>query len=187
MASREPWPWFVPAGEALRVGFSWKAKAEYAFFYLAKSRGFFSSEKLEVVFREGAGAPSALDALHRGELDILILPCTFAQTAIEGGARIKIVSLYQASAPVCLISRSQSPVALPKDLEGKRVAKLNGETGTSFLARFCKNNEVNYDRINFVDVSPADKIDSFLRGRWMLSAFTARMNFTYLKALQTSH
>ncbi|MDQ0134833.1 NitT/TauT family transport system substrate-binding protein [Neorhizobium galegae] len=164
MASGEPRPWRIPAGETLRVGFSWKAKAEYAFFYLAKSRGFYSGEKLEVVFCEGTGSPAALDALHRGELDILILPCTFALTAIEGGAPIKIVSLYQAAAPVCLISRSQCPVALPKQLEGKRVAKLSGETGTAFLARFCEDNQVNYDRINFVDVSPVDKIGSFLRG-----------------------
>lgn len=163
MASGEP-PLRRPrAGETLRVGFSWKTKAEYAFFYFAKWTGFYAKEKLDVIFREGTGSPAALDALYGGELDILILPCTFALAAIEGGAPIKILSCYQAVAPVCLVSRSQRPVSQPEHLEGKRVAKLSGETGTAFLKRFCESNQVDYNRIQFIDVDPRDKIGAFLR------------------------
>ncbi|CAN7670284.1 ABC transporter substrate-binding protein [Neorhizobium sp. LjRoot104] len=102
------------------MGFGWKTKAENAFFHFAKWTGFYSREKLEVILREGTGSPAALDALYRGELDILILPCSFALTAIEGGAPIRILSLCQIAAAVCLISRSQRPVARPEKFEGKR-------------------------------------------------------------------
>lgn len=163
MGSRDPLALHLSPNHRLRVGFSWSIKPEYACFYFAKQHGYYSSAGLSIEFLLGNGAESALRVLGSGGIDLLVLPCPFAASAIQGGAPVKIIALYQQVAPVCLVSHDDCPVRHPRDLEGKTVAMCPGETGTAFLEHFCQKNAVDYAKVRRRDTRPQDKLDAFRR------------------------
>ena len=149
--------------EQVNVRFSWKLKGEYAPMFVAQELGYFSREGLNVRLGEGAGAPAALGALVQGQEDVVLLPGIFALTAISKGVPIKLIALYHPKTPVALISWPENPVRTPKDLEGKLIATAIGETGTTYLDSFCKNNGVDCSKVKRVQVDPQTRVPLFVQ------------------------
>ena len=151
------------AQEQVNVRFSWKLKGEYAAMYVAQEKGFYAREGLSVKLGEGAGSPAALGALLQGQDDVVLLPAIFALTAISKGMPIKIISLYHPQTPIALISWPENPVKTPKDLEGKVIATAIGETGTTYLESFCKNNGVDCSKVKKVQVDAQSRVPLFVQ------------------------
>src|SRR3982751_4440096 len=121
------------AQQQVNLRFSWKLKGQYAALYVAKQKGYFAREGLDVHLGEGAGAPAALGALLQGQEDVVLLPGIFALTAISQGMPVKMIALYVPKGPVALVSKDSKPVRVPKDLEGKTLGASVGETGTTYM------------------------------------------------------
>jgi NitT/TauT family transport system substrate-binding protein len=151
------------AQEQVNVRFSWKLKGEYAAMYVAQEKGYYANEGLTVRLGEGAGAPSALGALLQGQEDAVLLPAIFALTAISKGMPVKLISLYHPKTPIALISWPEKPVRVPKDLEGKVIATAIGETGTTYLDSFCKNNGVDCSKVKKVQVDAQSRVPLFVQ------------------------
>ena len=149
------------AQEQVNVRFSWKLKGEYAPLFVAQEKGYFAREGLNVRLGEGAGAPAALGALLQGQEDAVLLPGIFALTAISKGMPVKLIALYHPKTPVALISWPENPVRTPKDLEGKQIANAIGETGTTYLDSFCKNNGVDCSKVKRVQVDAQSRVPLF--------------------------
>ncbi|MEP7300245.1 MAG: ABC transporter substrate-binding protein [Caldimonas sp.] len=149
--------------EQVNVRFSWKLKGEYAAMYVAQEKGFYAREGLSVRLGEGAGAPAALGALLQGQEDAVLLPAIFALTAISKGMPVKIISLYHPQTPIALISWPENPVRVPKDLEGKVIATAIGETGTTYLDSFCKNNGIDCGKVKKVQVDAQSRVPLFVQ------------------------
>jgi NitT/TauT family transport system substrate-binding protein len=151
------------AQEQVNVRFSWKLKGEYAALYVAQEKGFYAREGLTVRLGEGAGAPAALGALLQGQEDAVLLPAIFALTAISKGMPVKLISMYHPVTPIALISWPESPVKVPKDLEGKTIATAIGETGTTYLDSFCKNNGTDCSKVKRVQVDAQSRVPLFVQ------------------------
>jgi NitT/TauT family transport system substrate-binding protein len=151
------------AQEQVNVRFSWKLKGEYAALYVAQEKGFYAREGLTVRLGEGAGAPAALGALLQGQEDAVLLPAIFALTAISKGMPVKLISMYHPVTPIALISWPESPVKVPKDLEGKTIATAFGETGTTYLDSFCKNNGTDCSKVKRVQVDAQSRVPLFVQ------------------------
>jgi NitT/TauT family transport system substrate-binding protein len=151
------------AQEQVNVRFSWKLKGEYAAMYVAQEKGFYAREGLNVRLGEGAGAPAALGALLQGQEDVVLLPAIFALTAISKGMPVKLISLYHPVTPIALISWPENPVKVPKDLEGKTIGTAIGETGTTYLESFCKNNGIDCSKVKKVQVDAQSRVPLFVQ------------------------
>lgn len=151
------------AQEQVNVRFSWKLKGEYAAMYVAQEKGYYAREGLSVRLGEGAGAPAALGALLQGQEDAVLLPAIFALTAISKGMPVKLISLYHPVTPIALISWPENPVKVPKDLEGKTIATAIGETGTTYLDSFCKNNGVDCSKVKRIQVDARSRVPLFVQ------------------------
>ena len=151
------------AQEQVNVRFSWKLKGEYAAMYVAQEKGFYAREGLNVHLGEGAGSPAALGALLQGQEDAVLLPAIFALTAISKGMPVKLISLYHPVTPIALISWPENPVKVPKDLEGKTIGTAIGETGTTYLDSFCKNNGVDCSKVKKVQVDAQSRVPLFVQ------------------------
>jgi NitT/TauT family transport system substrate-binding protein len=153
----------LPAwSQPLNVRFSWKIKGEYIPFFVARDNGDFSRRKLEVNLGEGAGAQAVLTGLLQGNDDIAIVPAPFAMTAISKGMPVRIVALYQPLAPLSIISLSDKPVRVPKDLEGKTIGVSVGDTTADYLDVFCKKNGVDCSKVKRVIMDPQIRLSQFL-------------------------
>lgn len=151
------------AEEQVNVRFSWKLKGEYAAMYVAQDKGYFAREGLNVRLGEGAGAPAALGALLQGQEDAVLLPAVFALTAISKGMPVKLIALYHPVTPIALISWPENPIKVPKDLEGKTIATAIGETGTTYLDSFCKNNGIDCSKVKRVQVDARTRVPLFVQ------------------------
>lgn len=150
--------------QQVNLRFSWKLKGQYAALYVAKEKGYFAKEGLDVHLGEGAGAPAALGALLQGQDDVVLLPGIFALSAISQGMPVKLIALYVPKGPVALISKQSKPVRVPKDLEGKTLGASVGETGTTYMNTFCTINRVDCTKIKTVMIDSQARVPAFFQG-----------------------
>ncbi|MBO9711671.1 ABC transporter substrate-binding protein [Sphingomonas sp.] len=158
-------PLAAQAAEPLSVRFSWRLKGEYAAFYLGQERGLFARAGLDVRFGEGAGPQAAVAGLIHGGDDLVVMPGIFAISAIQMGAPIRIVALYQPQAPVLLVSHADHPVVRPEQLAGRSLAYSLGEPTTAYLTTFCGINRIDCGRITRIIMDSRARIPYFLQRR----------------------
>lgn len=150
------------AQENLNVRFSWKLKGEYAPFYLARQKGLFSKQGLNVRMGEGAGSEAALGSLIQEQEDVVIIPGIYAMSAISKGMPVKIVALYQPKAPTGIVSHPDKPITTPNDLEGKTLAATVGDTTMDYLQVFCTENHVDCGKIKIVMMNVQARLPQFM-------------------------
>src|SRR5689334_17233329 len=161
-------PAFATAGanaqelEKLTVRFTWKLKGEYAPLYVALERGYYKAEGLDVQLAEGNGAQNVLKALAAGNEKFGYGPAVAAATAISQGLPVRVVALYQVSAPMGVIAFPDTPLKAPKDLEGKRLAISVGETFGDMIRPFTRINNVDLSKIQLIQMDASARTMQFL-------------------------
>src|SRR5258705_4662882 len=90
--------------EKLTVRFTWKLKGEYAPLYVALEKGYYKAEGLDVALSEGNGAQNVLKALAAGNEKFGYGPAVAAAQAVSQGLPVKVIALYQTSAPMGVIA-----------------------------------------------------------------------------------
>ena len=150
------------AQDTFNVRFSWKLKGEYASFYLARQKCLFAKEGLNVRLGEGAGSEAALGSMLQGLEDVVIIPGIYEMSAVSKGMPVKIIALYQPSAPVGIVSHPDKPIVNPKDLEGKSLAATVGDTTMDYLKVFCSQNKVDCGKVKIVMMNVQARLPQFL-------------------------
>lgn len=154
----------LAAAQTLSVRFSWKFKGEYVPFFVAQEDHLYTGQHLDVSLGEGAGAQAVLAGVVRGNDDVAIIPAPFALTAISNGAPVKIVALYQPTAPLAVVSMAGKPIRAPKDMLGKTIGVTIGDTVAQYLNVLCKKNQLDCSKIQTVTMDPQVRASQFLTG-----------------------
>jgi NitT/TauT family transport system substrate-binding protein len=150
------------APEKVTVRFTWKLKGEYAPLFVALEKGYYSAEGLDVQLSEGNGAQNVLKALAAGNEKFGYGPAVAAARAVSQGLPIKVVALYQTSAPMAVIAFPDTPLQGPKDLEGKRLAISVGETFGDMIHPFTRINNVDLGKIQLIQMDASARTTQFL-------------------------
>lgn len=148
--------------ERVTVRFTWKLKGEYAPLFVALEKGYYSAEGLDVQLSEGNGAQNVLKALAAGNEKFGYGPAVAAARAVSQGLPIKVVALYQTSAPMAVIAFPDTPLQGPKDLEGKRLAISIGETFGDMIHPFTRINNVDLAKIQLIQMDASARTTQFL-------------------------
>ncbi len=148
--------------EKVTVRFTWKLKGEYAPLYVALEKGYYKAEGLDVQLSEGNGAQNVLKALAAGNEKFGYGPAVAAAQAVSQGLPVKVVALYQTSAPMGVIAFPETPLKGPKDLEGKRLAISVGETFGDMIRPFTRVNNVDLSKIQLIQMDASARTMQFL-------------------------
>ena len=148
--------------EKLTVRFTWKLKGEYAPLYVALEKGYYKAEGLDVQLAEGNGAQNVLKALAAGNENFGYGPAVAAAQAVSQGLPVKVVALYQTSAPMGVIAYPDTPLKGPKDLEGKRLAISVGETFGDMIRPFARVNNVDLGQVQLIQMDASARTMQFL-------------------------
>jgi NitT/TauT family transport system substrate-binding protein len=148
--------------EKVTVRFTWKLKGEYAPLYVALEKGYYKAEGLDVQLAEGNGAQNVLKALAAGNEKFGYGPAVAAAQAVSQGLPVKVVALYQTSAPMGVIAFPDTPLKEPKDLEGKRLAISVGETFGDMIRPFTRVNNVDLGKIQLIQMDASARTSQFL-------------------------
>jgi NitT/TauT family transport system substrate-binding protein len=148
--------------ERLTVRFTWKLKGEYAPLYVALEKGYYNAEGLDVQLSEGNGAQNALKALAAGNEKFGYGPAVASARATNQGLPVKVIALYQTSAPMAVIAFPDTPLKGPKDLEGKRLAISVGETFGDMIHPFTRINNIDLSKIQLIQMDASARTTQFL-------------------------
>jgi NitT/TauT family transport system substrate-binding protein len=106
----------------------WKAGPEYIGYIIAKEKGFYKEENLDVTLIEGTGASDAAKVIGAGKYNIGV--SSAAATVIgktQGMPIISVAVLFQKS-PVVIYSLKEKNITKPQDLIGKKLGVLYGSS-----------------------------------------------------------
>lgn len=149
------------APETVTIAFqSWPG---YGLWYLARDKGFFGEEGLNVIIANEEVDSARRDAMKQGILDC------------EAGTIDLLVTKRAQGLPVVAVmeldhSRGADGIVVSgeiggiKDLVGKRVALAQDDVGDTFLSYLLQKNGISRDKINIVPRLPSDVARSFLNG-----------------------
>jgi NitT/TauT family transport system substrate-binding protein len=150
------------AAQKLVVRFTWKLKGEFAPLFVALDKGYYAAEGLDVDLAEGSGAETVVKMIGAGTDNIGYGPATVIAEAVSQGLPVEVIAVYQPSVPIGLVSFPDVPLATPKDLEGRKLGTVLGETFGNMLAPFAKLNRVDLSKVTVVRMNNAARNAQFL-------------------------
>ncbi len=133
---------------------------------LAGIHGYFREEHLNIRPNFVQTGKIAMDAVVSGDLDIgIIVDTNIAFMGFQQGADIQVVACLMEKTDDAIIARRDAGISVPKDLEGKSLAILNGTTTHRFADLFIDHNGLDRKRIELVNMSPPAAQAALLNGQ----------------------
>ncbi len=137
--------------------------------YIAKNKGYFEDEGLDVKIEQAASGQAATTKMIGGDADIVqssYVPFLLAHTG--GSAELKIVADAVSAAPdtFVLVAKKGGDVKSIDDLEGKKIAVSAQKTiSDTIVMSAMKANGLDYKSVEFVQTSFPDISSAVARGQ----------------------
>ena len=139
-----------PTFAAAAVGFqlSWLPSVQFGGSYIAKDKGFWTAEGLDVALAQGGPNAPVEPPVVGGQALMGISAADYTAAAVAEGAPFKIIAVAMQKNPFAIASLPKNPVKVPKDLEGKKIGMATANTPV--LQALCTINGVDIDKITVV-------------------------------------
>jgi NitT/TauT family transport system substrate-binding protein len=131
-------------------------------YLLGAQKGFYAEEGLELTVLEGKGVSSALQLVASGQDTFAVVdPPSLMLGVAQGMPLRQVVQLYQSS-PNALISWKEAKVTSPRDLEGKTVTSITGDTTTTMLMAMLRRNNVDPAKVKIFATDGGTRTQTFV-------------------------
>lgn len=154
-------PALVTAAQAqaprIRITLDWAFQSPNAFALVARERGWFREAGVDVQIDRGQGGGGVPVALAGGTHDVGYADINPAiRFMAENPDRgVICVAILHDRAASCAIVRADGPIRTPKDLEGRRLAAPEFDSGRQLFPAFARAAGIDAGRVTFVSVTPA--------------------------------
>ena len=128
---------------------AWINDAEFAGYFLAQDKGYYTEEGLDLTYLPGGPDVIPESTIIAGRADLaLTTPDTTIRAITEQGAKFKIIGAQYQKNPIGIVSLKKNPINAPADLVGKTIAvpPVNTVTIEALLAM----NGVDKTQVNIV-------------------------------------
>lgn len=105
------------------------AYAPAAPFVAAKDQGFYSEAGFEVEIGEGTGSDTTGALVAEGDDTFGLVDFSTLSVLVGEGAPIKSVAVFEQKSPLAIITKADSEIQDPADLEGQRIVMEQGDVG----------------------------------------------------------
>jgi NitT/TauT family transport system substrate-binding protein len=153
------------AADAVSFRLNWYIVGLHAPFLYGKERGFYKDEGIDLTINEGRGSISTAQVVAAGTDQFGFADSSsVVMVAAKGGEVRSVMSLLNTS-PFAVVSRADSNIRSPKDLEGKRLALAQGDPFFQLFGAMAAINKLDTSKIQMIQVDPAGKTVSVLERR----------------------
>lgn len=122
---------------------------------IAKERGFFEENGLDVKINIQDGGRYCMDALLGGSVDFAnVVEVNVAYLGYTGNEDVRVVANVVDSTSMAIVGWKTSGINTPKDLENKRFGFTPGTQGEIFAARFFAKNGIKMGAANIRKLQP---------------------------------
>ena len=157
-----------PAGPLTKLGITlnWTLYGEHAFFFVARDKGFFAEQGLDIEIKEGSGSANTVKLVGANTEPIGYADAPTVMRAQAEGVPITTTFVVQQNGPSSVIHLADKPLKTPKDLEGKRIALTAGDSFSAIFPAFLAANGVDQSKVEIVSLpTPAAKETALLQGQ----------------------
>jgi NitT/TauT family transport system substrate-binding protein len=131
-------------------------------FFLAKARGLYAAEGLEVTLVPGRGSALTAQTVGAGQYDIAQADLTTMALLRAKGAPVKAFLVQFPRTSFGCVGAKDASIATWKDLEGKKVGVTQGAPETYLLPATFKKLGLELEKVQRISVPPQNKNTSFL-------------------------
>jgi ABC-type nitrate/sulfonate/bicarbonate transport system substrate-binding protein len=125
--------------DAVKVRLKWLHQAQFAGFYTAKEKGFYSAKRLDVSLEPGGMDFPAVQMVSSGSEDFGVTGADQILLAREKGVPIVAVAVVYRKSPFCYFALKSSGITKPHDFVGKSIGvKLGGNEELTYRAMMRK-------------------------------------------------
>lgn len=151
----------------LRMVLDWKYQAQMGIFFLAEDRGYFKEENLELSFDQGEGAGAAAPKIVGGIYDLGFggVDSVVMLSANRPAEAPVVVFQVYARAPFVIVTRSDSPIKAPKDLEGRTVGGPTNDGALKLFPAFAKATGIDASKVAITNMAPNLRAQMLMRGQ----------------------
>lgn len=139
---------------------------EYSIFNLiAKDKGFFDQNGLDVEIKEYSSGPPAVADMLVGSADFAVAADFVGVNQIFAGSNIRILAQASQHDVFSIVGRRDKGINSPADIKGKRIGVTRKGAGEFFLGRFLIFNNLKLSDITVVDLQPTDLVEQLKNGQ----------------------
>lgn len=159
----------VSFAQSTRVRFTldWRFEGQLAMFMMAKNRGYFEREGLDVQMDAGSGSGAAISRIVSGSHDIGTGDLTALIEYLgnnPGQQRLQAVYLIYNRTPFAIHTIKGRGITKPQDLAGKKIAAPVFDAIRKSFPVFARAIGIDPQSVTFVNVDPALRETMMLRG-----------------------
>lgn len=122
-----------PALEPVRLQLKWSHQFQFAGYYAAIAKGYYTEAGFAVSLIEGQPTRNPRDAVLAGEAEFGVAGSDLALGYLEGEPVVVLAAVFQHS-PYALLALQSSGIKEPADLKGRRIMLRGGESSTEIYA-----------------------------------------------------
>jgi NitT/TauT family transport system substrate-binding protein len=151
----------------LKVILDWKYQAQMGVYFLAADRGYFKEEGLDVTFDQGEGAGAAAPKVASGAYDIgfgSLDSVIMLQATRPAEAPVAVFQSYNRS-PLVIAVRTESPIKVAKDLEGRTIGGPIFDGALKLFPTFAKQANIDAGKVTITNMAPNLRAQMLMRGQ----------------------
>ncbi|MFD1704119.1 ABC transporter substrate-binding protein [Methylopila henanensis] len=159
----------APAAAAdtkIKFTLGWKTQGSDAAFMLAKDKGYFKEEGLDVQIDQGEGSGATVTRIMSGAWDAGFGDVNaIIQNAAQrpDAAPVMVYQMWNRP-PFAVVTKAEAGVKSPKDLEGKTLGGAQGTPTTRLISVFAKTNGVDMEKVKLSNMAPNLQEPMLIRG-----------------------
>lgn len=148
-------PQISAAQEKLSVRLDFSPWGVQAAMHLAKDKGWFAAEGLDVDIQDGRGSGNTIQLVNAGQVDVGQVQVGLIGGARAQGAQIKSFMNFQRKTDLCILVDKESPVSKVADLKGKTVVVFAASPWAPFIDLYLKSGGMDREQVKVEFVDPA--------------------------------
>ena len=140
----------------IRFTLGWKTQGSDAAFFVARDKGYYKAEGLNVVIDQGEGSGATVTRIMGGAYDAGFGDVNaIIQNASQkpGEAPVMVYQMWNRP-PFAIVTKKSANITKPKDLEGKTLGGAQGTPTTRLLPVFIQKNKLDSGAIKVSNMAP---------------------------------
>ena len=153
----------ITATERVVLQLKWTHQFQFAGYYLAKEKGFYADEGIEVeIVAADPNNPDVDFKVLYGQAQFGVFHSGLLKQRLAGEPYVALAAILQSS-PYCWMVRADSDIYAPSDLKGKKLSHL-GHSENGELMMMLRRAGINPDAIQLY--ASADPLQDFINGKY---------------------
>lgn len=155
------------AGDSEKVvfGLDWAFVGQHVPFFVAAEKEFWAEEGLDVEIVRGYGSADAVQKVAAGATTIGYGDTGALVVGRSEGIPVKLVGMVLGLPPHAVIYKMDTPINIPKDLEGKKIGAAAGDSVRRVFPAFAQIAGFDIDQVQFETIGYEVYSASLLSGR----------------------